>query len=213
MKQLTLFFSFCACLLLTTNVCAQAQARDPRLDCFNVVKSNLLSPLSLGYERGFGRHFSLTAYLLYLPAFDFGAPTDPLGYVSLSDPSKGLTIEARLYTSKTKAPLNGFYVGGYYLTRVADVFAHKITTSGVNQADIKAYIPSDLTSYGLMIGKQKIRPAGFTTDFNFGVGYYSIGNIPAFTGEDSEAFKLMSRLSKLRSGIGPRLNFCLGYAF
>jgi hypothetical protein len=64
-----------------------------------------------------------------------------------------------------------------------------------------------------MIGKQKIRSLGFTTDFNFGVGYYSIGNIPAFPSDGSESFKLMSKLSKLRSGIGPRLNFCMGYAF
>jgi hypothetical protein len=178
----------------------------------NVIKTNLLSPLSIGYERGLGKHFSLTGYFLYFPKVSFGAPTDRTGFVQLFDPSMGGTGEVRYYTSKTKAPLNGFYVGGYFLFRTGDVFFHKVST-GTNVTTVKAYIPSDLTSGGLMIGKQRIRAGGFTTDFNFGIGYYSLGNIPSVVDDNSEAIKILSQLSKYKSGIGPRLNFCLGYAF
>jgi hypothetical protein len=214
MKQFTFYFYFffCACLFSTSHLAAQA-AKVSKNDRYNVVKTNLLSPLSVGYERGLGKHFSLTAYALYLPSFHFGTPEGSVGYVSLADPSKGLTVEARFYTSQTKETLNGFYVGGYSLFRVADVFSHKITVNGTSQSDIKAYIPSDLTSYGLMIGKQKIGLGGFTTDFNFGVGYYTISNIPVLASDSNSSFKLMNKVSKLKSGIGPRLNFCLGYGF
>ncbi|MBL7814163.1 MAG: DUF3575 domain-containing protein [Saprospiraceae bacterium] len=179
----------------------------------NVLKTNILSPLSIGYERGIGQHFSLGAYGLYFPSFSFGQPNDVLGHVSLADLSSGFTVEARYYTSKQKAPLNGLYLGGYYLFRIADVFVHKTVTSSNNRSDVKAYIPSDLTSYGLMIGKQKMRTKGFTTDVNFGIGYYSVGNIPTITDDNNESFKIFNQLSKLRSGIGPRVNLCLGYAF
>jgi Protein of unknown function (DUF3575) len=183
---------------------------EPRM---NVLKSNLLSPLSLGYERGIGKHFSLVVNGLYFPRFNFGEPTGDLGYVALDDPSVGFSAEARYYTSKTKAPLNGFYFGGYYLFRTADVQSHKVSTTINSRSDATFFIPSDLTSYGLMIGKQRIRLGGFTTDFNFGLGYYAIGSIPALANDSNETFKLMSKLVKYRSGIGPRLTFSLGYAF
>jgi hypothetical protein len=209
MKQLTL--CFCAFLFLNININAQGITATQKSRS-NVLKTNLLSPLSIGYEHGFGKHFSMAAYGLYFPSFNFGTPTDALGYVSLEDPSSGFTVEARLYLSKTKAPLTGTYIGGYYLFRIADVISHKITNSATSKSNIKSYIPSDLTSYGLMIGKQKIREKGFTTDFNFGLGYYSVGNIPEFSSDGSTS-SLLAKLSKLRSGIGPRMNFCLGYAF
>jgi Protein of unknown function (DUF3575) len=179
----------------------------------NVLKSNLLSPFSLGYERGLGAHFSLVLNGLYFPKFNFGEPTGDLGYVALDDPSMGFSAEARYYTSKTKAPLNGFYVGGYYLFRTADVQSHKISTTTTSRSDATFFIPSDLTSYGVMIGKQRIRMGGFTTDFNFGVGYYSIGSIPTLASDSNETFKLMSQLVKYKSGFGPRMTFSLGYAF
>jgi hypothetical protein len=179
----------------------------------NVLKSNLLSPLSLGYERGIGEHFSLVLNGLYFPKFKFGEATGDLGFVALDDASTGFSAEARYYTSKTKAPLNGFYVGGYYLFRIVDVQSNKISKSPNSTSNATFFIPSDLTSYGVMIGKQRIRMGGFTTDFNFGVGYYAVGNIPTLANDSSEAFKLMSQLAKYKSGIGPRLTFSLGYAF
>jgi hypothetical protein len=180
----------------------------------NILKTNLLSPLSIGYERGFGKHFSLVLNGLYLPSFSFGEPTSNLGYVSLEDASSGFSVEPRYYTSNTKAPLTGFYVGGYYLFRIADVYSHRVSTNGNNTTTTsKIYIPSDLTSYGLMIGTQKIRAKGFTTDFNFGVGYYAVSNIPEVIADTDDASKLLSQLSKRRTGIFPRLTFSLGYAF
>jgi hypothetical protein len=180
----------------------------------NVLKTNILSPLSIGYERSFGDHLSLTVYGLYFPSISYGAPADKTGYISLSDPSTGVTGELRYYLSKTKAPLTGTYLGGYYLFRIADVFYHK-TTVGETQSTLKIYIPSDLTSYGVMFGKQRIRAKGFTTDFNFGVGYYKLGNIPTIVNasNNNQAVSLLNQLSDKKSGFGIRLNFCLGYAF
>jgi hypothetical protein len=179
----------------------------------NVLKTNILSPLSIGYERGFGSHFSLVVNGLYFPSISFGEPTTSYGYVSLEDASTGFSIEPRFYTSKTKAPLNGFYVGGYYLFRIADVLSHKVSTTATSTTTAKIYIPSDLTTYGIMIGKQKIRTKGFTTDFNFGLGYYKIGNVPTVIDEKDDASKLLKQLSNMKTGIFPRICFSLGYAF
>jgi hypothetical protein len=179
----------------------------------NVLKTNLLSPLSIGYERGFGAHFSLVVNGLYFPSISFGEPTKSFGYVSLADPSSGFSVEPRLYTSKTKAPLNGFYVGGYYLFRIADIYSHRIATTATTTTTTKIYIPSDITSYGIMIGKQKIREKGFTTDFNFGVGYYKVSNVPNVIDDGDESSKILRQLSNMKTGIFPRICFSLGYAF
>jgi hypothetical protein len=179
----------------------------------NIIKTNLLSPLSIGYERGLGAHFSLVLNGLYLPAFSVGEPSKSFGYVSLADPSSGFSVEPRLYTSKTKAPLNGFYVGGYYLFRIADIYSHRISTTTTSTTTTKIYIPSDVTSYGIMIGKQKIRAKGFTTDFNFGVGYYKVSNVPNVIDDGDESSKLLRQLSNMKTGIFPRICFSLGYAF
>jgi hypothetical protein len=179
----------------------------------NVIKTNILSPLSIGYERGLGKHFSLGVNGLYFPSFSYGDPTGGFGYISLADASSGFSVEAKYYTSKTKAPLTGFYVGGYYLFRIADVIAHKITTTSATTTNVKVYLPSDLTTYGLMIGNQRIRAKGFTTGISFGVGYYILGNIPTVSSESSDTFKALTELSKRKSGFAPRLGLNLGYAF
>jgi Protein of unknown function (DUF3575) len=179
----------------------------------NVLKTNLLSPLSIGFERGFGAHFSLVLNGLYFPSISFGEPTKSFGYVSLADPSSGFSVELRLYTSKTKAPLNGFYVGGYYLFRIADIYSHRVSVTATSTTTTKIYIPSDVTSYGIMIGKQKIRAKGFTTDFNFGVGYYKVSNVPNVIDDGDESSKLLRQLSNMKTGIFPRICFSLGYAF
>ncbi len=207
LRQLTMLL---CCIGFFSTLNAQDAMPKSRL---NVLKTNILSPLSISYERGLGKHFSLVASGLFFPSFVYGTPTGDLGYVSLADPSSGFSVEVRNYTSKTKAPLNGFYWGGYYMFRIADVIAHKITTSATGTSSLRLTIPSDLTTYGLMIGKQKIRSSGFTTDFSFGIGYYSFGNIPSISNESSDGYKLLSQLTKYKSGIGPRITFSLGYAF
>jgi Protein of unknown function (DUF3575) len=213
MKQLKISLILC-CFCFIGGVHAQESAAvSMPKSRMNVLKTNILSPLSIGFERGFGKHFSLGINGLYFPSMSFGTPEGATGHISLADPSTGFLAEARLYTSKTKAPLNGFYVGGYYQFRIIDVLAHKITTTSTITTDVKVTLPSDLTAYGLMIGSQRIRAKGFTTDFSFGVGYYSLGNIPTVSNESSEAFKALSDLSKRKSGISPRLGLSLGYAF
>jgi hypothetical protein len=213
MKQLKIGFILC-CLCFIGSLHAQESATItmPK-GRMNVLKTNILSPLSIGFERGFGKHFSLGVNGLYFPSVSYGKPEGTVGFASLADPSTGFSAEAKLYTSKTKAPMNGFYVGGFYLFRIADVLAHKITTTSTLTTNIKVYIPSDLTMYGLMIGSQRIRAKGFTTDFSFGVGYYSLGNIPKIDNESNDAFKTLTQLSKRKSGIAPRLSLGLGYAF
>jgi hypothetical protein len=213
MKQLKIvFLLFCLFFVGRLHAQESATVSMPK-GRMNVLKTNILSPLSIGYERGFGKHFSLGINGLYFPSVSFGTPEGTTGYVSLKDPSSGYSLEARLYTSKTKASLNGFYVGGYYLFRIVDIFAHKITTTATSTTIVKVYLPSDLTTYGLMIGSQRIRAKGFTTDFSFGVGYYSLGSIPVVNNESSEGFKALTQLSKKKSGISPRLSLGLGYAF
>jgi hypothetical protein len=213
MKQLKIGFILC-CLCFINGLHAQESATIimPK-GRMNIIKTNILSPLSIGFERGMGKHFSLGINGLYFPSVSFGTPEGAAGFASLADPSTGFSAEARLYTSKTKAPMNGFYVGGFYLFRIADVIAHKITTTSTVKTNVKVYLPSDLTMYGLMIGSQRIRAKGFTTDFSFGVGYYSLGNIPTVSNESSDAFKALTQLSKRKSGIAPRLSLGLGYAF
>jgi hypothetical protein len=213
MKQLKIGFILC-CLCFICGLHAQESATVtmPK-GRMNVLKTNIMSPLSIGFERGFGKHFSLGVNGLYFPSVSYGTPEGTVGFISLVDPSTGFSAEAKLYTSKTKAPMNGFYVGGFYLFRIVDALAHKITATSTVKTDVKVYLPSDLTMYGLMIGSQRIRAKGFTTDFSFGVGYYSLGNIPTVNNESSEAFKALTQLSKRKSGITPRLSLGLGYAF
>lgn len=210
--KLTKINCLLSCLLLfafSTLKAQDAAATTSGKVRYNVLKTNILSPLSIGYERGFGKHFSVSAYFLYFPSVSTGAPTDKFGFIELTDPSTGFSVEARWYTSKTKPALNGFYVGGYYLFRILDITVEKTTTT----SNFKALVPSDLTSYGLMIGRQKIRAQGFTTGFNFGLGYYSVGSIPTYSDDGSSDTRLLSKLSSLKSGIGPRLTWSLGYAF
>jgi hypothetical protein len=180
----------------------------------NVIKTNLFSPISLGYERALGKHFSLSAYYLYLPAFSFGEPEGKTGYAALEGGSKGYSFEARYYLSKTKPVLAGFFVGGYFVSRVFDVKVEKIISDAASSTtyEITTQIPSDLTSYGGMIGWQKISKGGFAAGFTLGGGYYKFSNIPEFSSTNSK-FKGLSELSKRRSGIGARINLTLGYAF
>jgi hypothetical protein len=213
MKQLKIgIYLFCLCVFNSLHAQESATVTMPK-SRMNVIKTNILSPLSIGFERGFGKHLSLGINGLYFPSISYGTPEGTVGLIDLVDPSTGFSGEVRLYTSKTKAAMNGFYVGGYYLFRIVDVFAHKITTSSTLTTNIRVYLPSDLTTYGLMIGSQRIRAKGFTTDFSFGVGYYSLGNIPSVSNESSDAFKALTQLSKRKSGIAPRLSLGLGYAF
>jgi hypothetical protein len=178
----------------------------------NVIKTNLLSPFSLGYERALGKHLSLSAFYLYLPGFSVGEPEAKTGYAQLEGGSNGYTLEARYYVSKTKPTLSGFFVGGYYLSRIFDVKVQKIFTEASTTYDIVALIPSDLKSYGGMFGWQKISKSGFEAGFTLGVGYYKFGNIPLVNTTNTQ-LKVLSDLSKRRSGLGGRLNVTLGYAF
>jgi hypothetical protein len=179
----------------------------------NVLKTNILSPIGLTFERGLGRRLSLGVTGLYLPRLSYGTPEGITGYTSLAKPSMGFLGEARIYTSKTKAPLNGFYIGGYYQFRTLDMLSRKISKTATSETDIQITLPSSFTNFGLMIGGQRIRSRGFTTDLSFGVGYYSFSNIPVISNESNSYLKNLSNLSKRQSGFAPRLGLSLGYAF
>jgi hypothetical protein len=179
----------------------------------NVLKTNILSPIGLSFERGLGRRLSLGVTGLYLPSMSYGTPEGTTGYLSLTKPSMGFLGEARLYTSKTKAPLNGFYVGGYYQFRTLDMLSRKISTTTTTETDIEITLPSSFANLGLMIGGQRIRSRGFTTDLSIGVGVYSFSNIPVISNDSNAYLKNLSRLSKMQSGIALRLGLSLGYAF
>jgi hypothetical protein len=179
----------------------------------NVLKTDIFSPLSIGYERGLGKHLSLVINGLYFPSVSYGTPEGTTGYLSLTKPSVGFLGEARLYTSKKKAPLNGFYVGGYYQFRTLDMQSRKISTTATTETDIQITIPSSFANLGLMIGGQRIRSRGFTTDLSIGVGIYSFSGIPVISNDSNAFLKNLSWLSKMQSGIALRLGLSLGYAF
>jgi hypothetical protein len=207
-----LVFTFSNLALFST-LTAQEQPIDLK-SRKNVIKTNLFSPISIGYERALGKHFSLSAYYLYLPAFSFGEPAGTTGYAALEGGSKGFTLEGRYYLSKTKPALAGFFVGAYYLNRVLDIKVQKILSEVTSNTtyDIVTRIPADLTAYGPMIGWQKVTKGGFAAGFTAGTGFYKFGNIPEVSASNSELAGI-NELSKKRSGVAVRLNLTLGYAF
>jgi hypothetical protein len=192
---------------------ANTQTINPVRKRLNVLKTDIFSPLSIGYERGLGKHLSLVINGLYFPSVSYGTPEGTTGYLSLTKPSVGFLGEARLYTSKKKAPLNGFYVGGYYQFRTLDMQSRKISTTATTETDIQITIPSSFANLGLMIGGQRIRSRGFTTDLSIGVGIYSFSGIPVISNDSNGYLKNLSWLSKMQSGIALRLGLSLGYAF
>jgi hypothetical protein len=198
---------------IATTPDANTQTINPVRKRLNVLKTDIFSPLSIGYERGLGKHLSLVINGLYFPSVSYGTPEGTTGYLSLTKPSVGFLGEARLYTSKKKAPLNGFYVGGYYQFRTLDLLSRKISTTATTETDVEITIPSSFANLGLMIGGQRIRSRGFTTDLSIGVGIYSFSGIPVISNDSNGYLKNLSWLSKMQSGIALRLGLSLGYAF
>jgi hypothetical protein len=202
---------------ISSNITSKDTAKlnqEPKVNHYNVVKTNIFYPLSLGYERGFAKHFSVVVNGFYLPSLSYGKPTGKLGYIELLKPSTGFALEGRYYTSKTKASLNGMYVGGFYSARWADVFMHRtISSSSFESTEIKLTAYSGLFMFGGMIGTQRIKAKGFTTDISFGLGYYNIPAVPLITDANIEPFKTFGWITKYRRGIGPRVTCSVGYAF
>jgi hypothetical protein len=187
----------------------EPQEEGPR----NVLKSNLLYPFSLGFEHGLGKHFSIFVNGFFMPVVGFHSTTNEIRDVSLLKPSVGFAAEARYYISKTKAPLNGIYWGGFFTSRTADISLHVVSQTSTTSTDATITIPLGMDMYGLVIGKQKIRAKGFTTDFNFGFGSYTLNGIPNISSDAQGVFGRIGQFSKYRSGFGPRLSVNLGYAF
>lgn len=179
----------------------------------NVLKTNILYPISLGYEHGLGAHFSFFVSGFFMPALGFSSTTNTIRNVNLAKPSVGFAAEARYYISKTKAPLNGLYWGGFYSTRSAEISLHIVSATTTTTTDATIKIPLGLQMYGLTFGKQRIRSGGFTTDFNLGLGYYNLFGIPTISPNAEGVFGRIGELTTRKTGIAPRLNINLGYAF
>jgi hypothetical protein len=208
------FFTLSMCIFIFQNIQAQEVRKDPVRSRNNVIKTNILSPLSIGYERAIGQHFSLTCYYLHLPKFSYGSPESNLGYAALNKPSQGYTLEARYYTSKRRDPMNGFFIGGYTLYRTLEVVGEKSYTTNGTTYNIKVTVPSALTSYGGMLGFQRISKGGFTFNMTIGAGYYKFANIPVLDNtSDGQNLDALSQALKYSDGIAPRVNIALGYAF
>ncbi|HFA47545.1 MAG TPA: DUF3575 domain-containing protein [Bacteroidetes bacterium] len=212
---------FSACLLLTGTAWAQEKEKPAtERKRLNAIKTNLFSPFSIGYERGFGDHFSLSAFFSYLPKLSVGDTENEVGKLSLEKPAAGYAFEARYYVfNKYKQHISDFYMGGYHLYRLEEFSGHKIfsTTSSTETTtfDILLKIPSKLTATGIMIGWQRTPKKGFLVDFNMGLGYYKFANIPDFDVPEGSSlrFEKLEKFTKISSGIGPRLSFSLGYMF
>ncbi len=180
----------------------------------NVVKSNVLFPLALGYERGLGERFSVALSGYFMPKISVGDPVKrKLGKVSLVNPSVGFSAEGRFYLSKKKAPLTGYYLDGFFTRRDADISIRTITTTDNTRTDATITFPTGLIAYGIGVGKQRIRRKGWVTDFSVGLCPFRVYAIPDVGNGGEEPFKTLSKFTKYKAGIGPRITASLGYAF
>ena len=204
-------------LLFSADISAQKKMVEIR-ERPNAIKSNFLSPISLGYERGFLNHFSLSAFLSYFPEYSFGEVDEGGGKVSFEKPSTGFTFQARYYTGKESNMVN-FYLGAYYRYRLLEASGHKIitttTSTEVTTYDVLVTVPSNISSIGAVIGFQTVSRRGLVFDINAGAGRYKLANIPTFDVPENSSvrFERLEKLSDKRTGIGPRVEISLGYAF
>jgi hypothetical protein len=179
----------------------------------NVLKTNILYPISLGYEHGLGERFSFFVSGFFMPVIGFNSSTNDIRNVSLVKPSVGFAAEARYYISKTKAPLNGVYWGGFYSTRSAEISMHVVSQTSTTSIDATIKSPLGLQMFGLTLGKQRIRSGGLTTDFNIGLGSYKLFGVPAISPNAEGVFGRIGELTTRKTGIAPRVNVNFGYAF
>lgn len=211
-----LFFLLLLCMAGANTLFAQTDTSSVKKRT-TLIKTNITAPISLGIEKGISTHFSLGAAFLYIPKLSGGDASGDFAYMEMIEPSTGLNIEARYYTSKEKAPLTGFYLGGHYTYRVLEMRAEKsyseTNATGKSSYDVKVTIPSAYTAYGLMLGWQTISKKGFTFDFNIGAGKYVLRNFPEFDTSNPETEDFFKRVNKFREGISPRMTLALGYAF
>jgi hypothetical protein len=182
---------------------------EPENERYNVLKTNILYPINLSIERILTQHISVVVGGFYFPAISYGTPNAKTGYISLKKPSMGYSFEGRYYTSETKAAMNGLYLGGYFSARRSDIYVHAITAT----SEIEVTAHTGLFMFGAMIGAQRIRTKGFTTDISLGLGYYNVPGVPLIKDASEEPFKSLGGLTKYRSGLGPRFTWSLGYNF
>jgi hypothetical protein len=181
----------------------------------NILKTNILAPLSICYERAIDERFSASATLLYFPKFHLGDPEGKFGYIDLYNGTNGIMGELKYYFPNSNGQLSGFNMGVFALYRVIDTRVRKIiyhtTDISISKVDVAILIPAEYRSYGMMAGWQKIGKKGFTYSINGGVGYYKLSNIPDIypVNDDTELGKLLNRYK----GFAPRLAFNIGYAF
>lgn len=178
----------------------------------NVIKTNLLYPFTIGYERAIGNHFSILGNVSYFPKASIGSETSSFGQISFDTPAIGYCFEGRYYTSQKKAPLNGIYLGGFFTLRKSDIIGKLINETANTTTKIEFTTTTGLWMAGAMIGKQKIRKRGFTSDISFGLGYYRVLGVPNLSTETT-ASNTFAYWTKYRKGIAPRVTFSLGYAF
>jgi hypothetical protein len=181
----------------------------------NILKTNILAPLSICYERAIDERFSASATLLYFPKFHVGDPEGKYGYIDLYNGTNGIMGELKYYFSERKGLLSGFHAGVFAMYRVIDTRVRKIiyhtTDISISKVDAAVLIQAEYRSYGMLAGWQKIGKKGFTYSVNGGVGYYKLSNIPDIypVNDDTELGKLLNRYK----GFAPRLAFSVGYAF
>jgi hypothetical protein len=181
----------------------------------NILKTNILAPLSICYERAISKRFSAAATLLYFPPFHTGDPEAKFGYIDLYNGTNGIMGELKYYFPSEKGLLSGFNAGLFAIYRVIDTRVRKIiyhtTDNSVSKIDATILIPAEYRSYGMLAGWQKIGKNGFTFSVNGGVGYYRLSNIPDIYPVNNETE--LGRLLNRYKGFAPRLAFSVGYAF
>ncbi len=170
----------------------------------NSIKTNLLAPVSLFYERALTPRFALRTSMRWLKLANGGVFKNGQEFVNL-------TIEGKIYTARknqlmAKSHPTGFFVNPYLKTRSMQ-YVNRVNYGFTQVGDLDE-IQVKSIGVGLTIGYQWVSRAGFVVEIFHGAGGFLINNIRhtmrygTVVSPPNDYLKL-----DLRSG------FSLGYAF
>lgn len=152
-------------LLLSLNVCKPVYAQDTaRLWARpNVLKTNLLAPISLFYERALTRRFALRTSIRW---WQFGVVSKDSKFINA-------TIEGKIYTARTDLLLTrdhpiGFFVGPYLKARTLR-YVNEVGTGPGNPVALDE-VKVQSIGFGVTIGYVWVSRRGFVVELAHGMG-------------------------------------------
>lgn len=149
--------------LLSINASAQNSDATWRYTRPNVLKTNLLAPPSLFYERALTRRFALR----------FSTRVWSFGIGSKDTRFANATVEGKIYTAKlarlaAKAHPTGFFVNPYLKARTIR-YVNEIG-QGPGNAVALDEVRAQSIGFGLTIGYMWVFPRGFVLELQHGIG-------------------------------------------